>query len=174
VDPSAPDRPGEKLEVLRTLLESASRIAVELASGADPVVGQLCRIVRKAHPDDLNVLLAVLEREIDAKADADLTAGAMTGLTLRPNPNARLYTRVIEREPSFDRHEVVLAAVRAVRGIHHAAAEKSLDWQSVAQEALRASTPAERESVAKFCRVMLAFIESIDRGGGLAPSGTEG
>jgi hypothetical protein len=163
VDQSGSDRPGEKLEVLRTLLESASRIAGELASGTDPLVAQLCRIVKKAPPDDLNVLLAVLEREIDAKTDADLTADAMTGLSLRPNPNARLYTRIIDREPTFERHEVVLAAVRAVRGIHHAVEQKSVDWQEVAQEALRTSTPEERESIAKFCRLMLAFIETIAR-----------
>jgi hypothetical protein len=170
VPESQSDRPGDKLDVLRTLLESAVRIAGELASGADPLVGQLCRIVRKAPPEDLNVLLGVLEREIDAKADADVTADAMTGVSLRPNPNARLYTRVIDREPTFDRHEVILAAVRAMRGMHHAAEQKALDWQSVAQEALRTSTPEERESVAKFCQAMLAFIEAIDRDP--APNGT--
>jgi hypothetical protein len=157
------DEPGEKIEVLRTLLESASRIAGELASGTDPVVAQLSRIIKKAPPEDLNVLLGVLEREIDAKADADLTADAMTGLSLRPNPNARLYTRVIDREPTFERHEVILAAVRAVRSIHQTVEERSVDWYEVAEEALRTSTPEERESAAKFCRLILEFIETIDR-----------
>lgn len=166
------DEPGEKLDVLRTLLESAARIAGELASGGDPLLAQLGRIVRKAPPEDLDILLAVLEREIDAKLNADVTADAMTGLSLRPNPNARLYTRVIDREPTFERDEVILAAVRAMRGIHAAVREpKFLDWQAVAQEALRSASPAERESIREFCRVMAAFVESIERD--LAANGTE-
>lgn len=160
------DKPSEKLDVLRTLLESAARIAGELTSGTDPPVAQLGRIIRKAPPGDLEVLLGVFEREIDAKINADLTCDAMTGLSLRPNPNARLYTRVIDPEPAFERQEVVLAAVRAMRGIHNAVEPKFLDWQAVVQEALRSTTPPERESIEQFCRTMLSFLEQIEREAG--------
>ena len=157
------DKPSEKLDVLRTLLESAARIAGELASGTDPLLAQLGRIVEKAPPEDLEVLLGVLEREIEAKINADATCDAMTGLSLRPNPNARLYTRVIDPEPAFERQEVILAAIRAMRGLHHAVEQKALDWESITQEALRTSSSAERESIARFCSMIVAYIESVER-----------
>lgn len=156
-------KPGEQLEVLRTLLESATRIAGDLASDDDPLIAQLQRIARKAPPEDLEILLGVLEREIDAKLSSDVCADVMTGLSLRPNPNARLYTRVIDREPSFERNEVILGTVRAMRSIHRAVEPKFLNWQTVTQEALRMLDASERRSVAQFCRVMLLVVDELER-----------
>src|SRR5207247_8464613 len=68
----------------------------------------------------------------------------------RPNPKARLYTRVIVDPPHLDRAVAVVNTLRAIRTLHEAVGPTDSDWKDIAREALRALGDAERASTARF------------------------
>src|SRR5262245_56768448 len=86
----------ERLETLRTLLESASMLLSEMAG--DPLFARLTQVFAHIPVGDREAILGILEREVQARMTAE-AASDLTGLSLRPNPAARLYTRVLIEEP---------------------------------------------------------------------------
>jgi hypothetical protein len=146
----------ERLETLRTLLDSASVLLGEIVG--DPLFARMARVFSQIPASDREAILAILEREVQARLTSEV-AGELTGLTLRPNPNARLYTRVVADDPRPNPERAVASALHAIRVLHAAIAPMDAEWKSIASEALRAVSPAERDSMARFVRTVLALVE---------------
>lgn len=146
----------ERLETLRTLLDSASVLLGEIVG--DPLFARMARVFSQIPVADREAILAILEREVQVRLTAD-AAGELTGLTLRPNPAARLYTRVVADEPRPNPERAVASALRAIRVVHAAIAPMDAEWMPIARDALRASSPAERDSMARFVRTVLELVE---------------
>jgi hypothetical protein len=146
----------ERLETLRTLLDSASVLLGEIVG--DPLFARMARVFSQIPAADREAILGILEREVQARLTAEV-AGDLTGLTLRPNPAARLYTRVVADDPRPNPERAIASALRAIRVVHSAVAPMNAEWIAIAREALRAISPAERESMARFVRAVLALVE---------------
>jgi hypothetical protein len=146
----------ERLETLRTLLDSASVLLGEIVG--DPLFARMARVFAQIPASDRGAILGILEREVQARLTSE-AAGDLTGLTLRPNPGARLYTRVVADDPRPNPERAVASALHAIRVVHSAIAPMDAEWKSIAREALRAVSPAERESMAQFVSAVLALVE---------------
>src|SRR5437870_5892805 len=152
--PAEPDAP--PLETLRTLLASASRLLGEFAD--DPLLARLTKVFAQMPAADREPIVAMLEREVQAR----VTAGAvsdLTGLSLRPNPSARLYTRVLTDNPRPNPERAVQQALRAIQVTHDAVAPMDSEWRAIAHNALEQASPAERASVDHFVRELLGLVE---------------
>ena len=146
----------ERLETLRTLLDSASVLLGEIVG--DPLFARMARVFSQVPAPDREAILAILEREVQARLTSEV-AGELTGLTLRPNPSARLYTRIVADDPRPNPERAVASAVRAIRVVQAAISPMDAEWKSIVGEALRAISPAERDSMAHFVRTLLALVE---------------
>jgi hypothetical protein len=105
------------LETLRALLDSASRVLGELDD--DPLLARLTRVYAELPTGDREPIVAILEREVQARLTAD-AAGDVTGLALRPNPGARIYTRILGGDPRPNPERAVRQALRAIQITHGA------------------------------------------------------
>ena len=156
--PAEPDAP--PLETLRTLLESASRLLGEFAD--DPLLARLTKVFAQMPAADREPIVAMLEREVQAR----VTAGAvsdLTGLSLRPNPSARLYTRILADDPRPNPERAVQQALRAIQITHSAVAPMNSEWKPIARDALEQASAAERASVERFARELLELIKACRR-----------
>jgi len=149
-----------QLEALRTLLDSASRLLGELTD--DPLFARWTTVFAQIPAPDREAIVAILEREIQARATAG-AAGDLTGLSLRPNPSARLYTRVLTDDPRPNPERAVRQALRAIQVTHDAVAPMDSEWKAIACDALDQSTTAERASVEHFVRELLGLVEECRR-----------
>src|SRR5437016_10135993 len=126
--PAEPDAP--PLETLRTLLESASRLLGEFAD--DPLLARLTKVFTRMPAADRDPIVAMLEREVQARVTAE-AVGDLTGLSLRPNPRARLYTRILTENPRPDPRRAVQQALRAIQSTHDAVAPLGRGWKAIAR-----------------------------------------
>ena len=96
-----PNGPVSKLETLRALLETAWRLAEEMASGADPLYERWRRTYRRMPADDRETVVGVVEREVEMRNIARRSRDSVSGFEVsRPNPNARLYVRAFGETPT--------------------------------------------------------------------------
>jgi hypothetical protein len=146
----------ERLEALRTLLDSASALLAEITG--DPLFARLTQVFSQIPAAEREAIVSILEREALARATSEV-ATAITGLSLRLNPRARLYTRVIAEEPRPDPKRALTSALRAIRVMDDAVAPMNAEWPTIARQALRALGPAERASMARFAREILRLVE---------------
>jgi hypothetical protein len=158
------------------LLNAASKVANSLAG--DPQVERILTVFNKFPKADRETLLNVLQREANYKA-VESTVGGITGLGLRPNPNAKFYVRVIdeekvvslaEKEPPADHDRIVLTSMRAMRTVISAIAPIYSRWKRATQDALAALSPEERGTIAKLARDVLTMVEDADRASSTAKS----
>jgi hypothetical protein len=148
------------LEALRTLLDSASRLLAEVAH--DPLFARWAKVFAQMPPADREAMVAILERETQARVTAG-AAGDLTGLSLRPNPSARLYTRVLTDDPRPNPERAVQQALRAIQLTHDAVAPMDKEWQAIARDALGQASAAERASVERFVRELIGLVEECRR-----------
>jgi len=148
------------LPTLAALLENAAERVENLLG--DPLLVRLLTIFGKIPVEDRDVLVGILAREVEAKLLTDATANSMTGFTLRPNPNARLYVRVVEAEPAQDNEKIILASVRAMRLVGQVVGPLRARWRAATLESLLRLEPAERSEVATFCRDVLALVAEAE------------
>src|SRR5437773_4358822 len=144
-----------QLEALRTLLDSASRLLGELTD--DPLLARWTTVFAQIPAPDREAIVAILEREMQARATAG-AAGDLTGLSLRPNPNARLYTRVLTDDPRPNPERAVRQALRAIQVTHDAVAPMDSEWKAIARNALGQASAAERANMERFARDLLGLI----------------
>ena len=157
----SPDPAGAgPLDTLRALLDSASRLLGEVA--ADPLLARLTKVFALMPAADREPIVAILEREVQARAAAG-AAGDLTGLSLRPNPGARLYTRIIGDDPRPNPERAVLQALRAIQITHNAVAPMDSEWKAIARNALSRGSAAERASVERFARELLGLAKECRR-----------
>ena len=153
-----PDRPeSPPLETLRTLLDSAAHLVGEL--GGNPLFTRLTAVFAKLPAADREPIVAILEREVHVR----LTGEAAGGLSLRPNPNARLYTRILTDDPRPNPARALQQALRAIQLTHSAVAPMDNEWQAIAREALAHASPEECVSIARFARELVALVEELTR-----------
>jgi hypothetical protein len=137
---------GDPFEVLSSLLAAASRLAHEL--GSDPLVERLLRAFTAMPEGDREIVIGVIEREVQTRRLSQKVADTLTQVELRPNPNARLYFRVIapEQESQIDMVAFLRAAYTIQRGIdvldHH--------WRDLVMQTLRNLDPAARQKIGTF------------------------
>jgi hypothetical protein len=160
-EPSGRDPSGDEVDTLAALLGAASNILDELAGDQ---IGRLLDAFSKFPAGDRETILLVFEREARSRELAETCAEA-TGLTLRLNPNARLYVRVVEQAPPPIEHEkMVVASVRSMRMLHAVIDPIRDRWRAAMREAIRMLEPEELAGVARFNRDMVALVEEAERG----------
>lgn len=157
--------PEPSFETLRDLLQAAATLAVDLAT--DPQVARLLTVFGRLPADDRETILGVLEREADAKQVVDATV-EHTGFFLRPNPNARLYLRVIEpegkHEPGhLEPDKIMVASVRAIRMMRKVITPMFERWRGATLDALGSLDADERADVVWFSRELLTLVEETER-----------
>jgi len=157
---SAPEEP---LETLRTLLRSAERLTRDLA--ADPLLPRLLRVFASMPADDRETILGVLEREVGTRR-LTRSMEAVTGVAVRPNPNARLYVRAVGPHATAARadHEaMVLATLGGARSMQLLLGpELEARWAAAVREAFTMLGPEERAQVAHVLREMLRLLAECD------------
>ncbi len=148
----------ETLDTLKALIDSASNLIGELAS--DPTFARMVRAFAGIPAQDREAILGVLERELEVRRNAD-AAEDLTGLSLRPNPGARLYTRIIVDEPRPDRGRAVLSALRAIRALSDAVKGTDGAWKAIARQALVGLGPEERANIARFAAEVIKLVDEF-------------
>jgi len=148
------------LEALRTLLDSASHLLGELTD--DPLLARWTKVFAQIPAADREAIVAILEREMQARVTAG-AVGDLTGLSLRPNPRARLYTRVLADDPQPNPERAVQQALRAIHITHNAVAPMDSEWQAIARDALGQASAAERASVEHFAGELLSLVDECRR-----------
>jgi hypothetical protein len=86
----------------------------------------------------------------------------MTGLSLRPNPHARLYVRVVDPEPAAEDEKIILASTRAMRLVGQVVGPMRDRWQRATLETLRRLDANERAAVVTFCRDVLDLVAEAE------------
>lgn len=161
----APGRgePGDRQAVLRSLLDAAVKVVGDLA--ADPLLGRMVTVFARMPPADRETILGILEREVDARLLTEATRQTMSGIGLVPNPSARIYTRVIERdqEAPLNRDETVFASVRAMRMFSRSVGPAAEVWEANMLAALRELDVEELDTIGRFVELLLAQVESVRR-----------
>jgi hypothetical protein len=148
-----------QLSALRGLLSAAVELAGQIA---DPLLERLVAVFRRLPEEDREVIIGILEREAASREVGDATGGT-TGLTLRPNPGARLYVRVIAPEPSIEQDKIIIASARAIRMLHKVIEPIHDRWRVAMLETFRGLESEERATVVRFNRDMLAMVDEVER-----------
>jgi hypothetical protein len=154
----------ETVAALDTLLESATTFADDLAT--DHLFDRLQRAFCQMPPGDRETILQVLEREVECRCLTRGTGDVATGYDTRPNPNARLYLRVLTDErtpPLMDRDELVVANYRGLRVLRYVLGPLHDVWSEAMADAATLLEPDERAAVRRVLSETLAFVEAADR-----------
>jgi hypothetical protein len=153
---------GDEIQTLTAILDAASYIVDELRGD---LVGRLIDVLDKFPPQDREFVVDLLEREARSRSLAEAT-GATTGLSLRRNPNARLYVRVVDHVAASPEHEkIVTAALRSMRMVHAVIMPIRERWLAAMRSAIDMLDPAERAGVAQYTRDILALVEEAGASG---------
>jgi hypothetical protein len=154
----------ETVAALDTLLESATTFADDLAT--DHLFDRLQRAFCQMPPGDRETILQVLEREVECRCLTRGTGDVATGYDTRPNPNARLYLRVLTDErtpPLMDRDELVVANYRGLRVLRYVLGPLHDVWSEAMADAATLLEPDERAAVQRVLSETLALVEAADR-----------
>ena len=152
----------ETFAALDTLLESATTFADDLAT--DHLFDRLQRAFCQMPPGDRETILQVLEREVECRCLTRGTGDLATGYDTRPNPNARLYLRVLTDErtpPLMDHDELVVANYRGLRVLRYVLGPLHGVWS----EAMAAAAALLEPTSAPRCggsSETLAFVDATD------------
>jgi hypothetical protein len=158
--------------VLRETLRAARTLLRRLTG--DPLLLRLLDVYSRIPVPDREVIVGVLEREVTfrwmsaANARATLNGINMGINVTRPNPNARLYVRVLEPGPAapyVSRVEMMHATLRVARATYLTLTTTSRDgqWQAGIGDALARLTPQELIAVDWVNRHMRELIDAALR-----------
>ena len=153
----------ETVAALDTLLESATTFADDLAT--DHLFDRLQRAFCQMPPGDRETILQVLEREVECRCLTRGTGDLATGYDTRPNPNARLYLRVLTDErtpPLMDHDELVVANYRGLRVLRYVLGPLHGVWSEAMADAASLLEPDERAAVRRVLSETLAFVDATD------------
>jgi hypothetical protein len=154
---------GETVSALDTLLESAAMLVDDLAT--DGLFDRLQRAFSRMPAGDREAILEVIEREVECRCFTRGTGDLATGYETRPNPNARLYLRVVTDErppPLMDHDELVVANYRGLRVLRFVLGPLHGVWSSAMATAAALLEPDEREAARQVLSETLAFVEAAD------------
>lgn len=156
--------PVDAVETLRTLLATAKGLVERVAD--DPARARWLRIYDRIPVDDRALLIEVLEREVGLRTATQEEGEVVMGYGLRPNPNARLYLRVVEKTPDtlpfFDRDQMVHATLRGVQIMRLLVSPDFFEaWRAATREAY-GQLDAEERAVVR--RVVDAVLDALEPG----------
>ena len=151
------------LEHLEATLEAALHLTREMTG--DQLLSRLLAAFRSMPLEDRGAIIEAVEREVKARKLSLATEG-MTGQSMVPNRNARLYLRA--HESGFDRNmlerdEMMIATVRGMRAAMFipAVAEIYASWQDATREAMRQVDEPVRAAVEQLVQEVLRFIAEV-------------
>jgi hypothetical protein len=153
----------EAIATLGTMLQSASTIANDLAAGG--LFDRLQQVFTRMPAEDREVILRVLEREVEFRCFSRGTGDTATGYETRPNPNARLYLRVLtdqEPPPVMDRDELVVANYRGLRVLRFVLGPLHDLWLETIRDAVALLDPEERAAARQILVEGLAALDRLD------------
>ena len=150
------------LHELADVIDAAVRLAEELAN--DPILQRMSEAFRLMPLEDRGTILRAIEREVQARRLSCATQD-MTGQSMHPNPNARLYIRSHERVTSrklLERDELMFAMLSGMRltpilltpDVH-------ASWLSGTREAMEHLDDTARASVEQLLREALALLDEV-------------
>ena len=150
------------LQQLADVIDAAVRLAEELAN--DPILQRMLEAFRLMPLEDRGTILRAIEREVQARRLSNATQD-MTGQSMHPNPNARLYIRSHERVASrnlLERDELMFAMLSAMRltpilltpDVH-------ASWREGTREAMEHLDDTARASVEQLLREALGLLDEV-------------
>jgi len=149
----------DDLRELGVLLEQARGLTHELRD--DALFARLLNVFARMPAGDRGVVIGALEREVQTRCVSQDVADDLTQIALRPNPNAQIYLRVVEKadENPVDMLAFLRAAYNLQRGID------ALDprWRGMVLMALRQIDPTGRASIERFNRTITELLAEADR-----------
>jgi hypothetical protein len=117
-------------------------------------------------PQDRDVVIGVLEREVEARTLARGMRG-ITGWTAQPNPNARLYMRAVGPAPgaaTIDPDAMVLAALRGARVVGRLLEPALHDhFRTAIRDAFDLISPEERDALRAVVGELLQVLDDVER-----------
>jgi hypothetical protein len=152
------------LDVLHTLLRTATGLLEEIAASSDALRERWTQVFERMPAEDRKAILQVVEREVSLRLlEREGGGDSLTGFrAVHPNPNARLYVRVFgPQTPYHSRDEIIRATLRTARMMLLTPAGFRDDWAAGTLEAFRRLDPAERQAVATLSRELLALIARV-------------
>ena len=154
------------LETLSALLRAASAIVEQVSILSDALLERMARLFSRMPPEDREPILAILEREVEQRLLARSPAGPDGDFAPgRPNPNARLYTRISGPRPVHETRELMPGGVRAARMMLLERARLDKEWEPATLEAFRVLPADERAAIMQHNREMLALLQRIETEG---------
>ena len=162
---TTPQGPAETVAVLQALLSSASALLDDLAS--NEAAERLRRIFARMPEGDRETILQVLEREVEYRCFTRGTGDLATGYETRPNPNARLYLRILtdpQPPPLMDHDELVVANHRGLRVLRYVLGPVHDVWHAAMTDAVALLAPEERAAARKILAEGLAILDGDESG----------
>jgi hypothetical protein len=154
----AADDEQNRLAALKTTLDAARGLVRNLQE--NELFGRLLDAFMRMPEADRATVIGALEREVQTRVLSQEVGDTLTKIALRPNPNARLYLRVVEpdTEDAVETTAFLRAAYSVQRGID------ALDptWRAMIAAALRQMDPAARARIDQFNRAMRTVLDETD------------
>ncbi len=156
------------LDALRTMLDTAGRLVAGLVR--DPTLSRLLAAYQGIPAAEREAIVDIIERDVAMRrADTD-GSGSLIGMhNVRPNPNARLYVRVVESDsgdvPFLGFEELIVAVTRAARVMHRVmltTPTADATWKEKVLTTFEALPPEELEAIAWCLRQAIGLIETIE------------
>jgi len=146
----------DPIEALTWVVDAAHRLVRDLQG--DELLARLVKLFEKMPPDDRPIVVGALEREVRIRTLSHHVAETLTQVELRPNPNARIYLRVIDQENTSD--EVgMMAMMRAVYSVQRGIDALDPTWSAMMATTLREMDPNARQRIDDFNRVMRLLLD---------------
>jgi len=143
-----------------SVLESARRLVDDLEN---PLLVRLVDVFMRMPEGDREVLIGAIEREVRTRLVSAEVAETLTQVELRPNPNARLYLRVVEPQNDSDPVEK-MAFLRAAYSLQRGIDALDPSWRTMVVTALRQMDPAARAQLEEFNSAMRDLLDEATRG----------
>jgi hypothetical protein len=145
------------------MIETARQLAAKVAG--DGALARLHRVFADMPETDRETVLQVLEREVEYRLMTRGTGDLATGYETRPNPNARIYLRILttpETPPMMDREELVVANHRGLRVLRHVLGSAHAAWRDAMAEAAGMLEPRERTAARQVLQETIAALDAAD------------
>jgi hypothetical protein len=156
----------DDLGELGRLLKKARGLMDELRD--DPLFSRLLDIFTRMPPGDREVIIGALDREVRTRVVSQELTDDITRVSLRPNPNAQIYLRVMG-QAAHSPVEMV-RFLSAARNIQLGVDPLDPQWRSMVLTALRQIDPAALASVEQFNQTVANLLAEAKRLGPIADS----
>lgn len=150
----------DRLAALDGLLAAADRFVNEIRD--DPDFVRLVDLFRRMPAADRGIILGMLEREVNHRV-VNAKMASMTGFSLTPDPNARIYLRVYSSATSSvsgrDRDDMMIASLRSLKAMPQVLDPNVHDeWRAAAREAGEQLDARELAAAQRVLSEMLAIL----------------